>query len=127
MRTLFITLFLTCSIPVFSETFKGTVNDSAGGAIPGTLIVVHWDSSGSTVGLSSNVGIKDDLFLKTDTNGSFAIELPPGFYDVFVSIRAFTPVCRKVRIKAGKEFVYNPRLNVDPLVTAELGFKIVGR
>jgi hypothetical protein len=123
----FIALFLTCSIPAFSETLKGTVNDSAGSPIPGTLIVVHWDSSGSTVGLSSNQGIKNDLFLKTDAYGRFAAELPPGFYDVFVSSRAFTPVCRKIRIKASKEFVYNPRLNVDPLVGVEVGDTVVGR
>jgi hypothetical protein len=90
-------------------------------------LVVHWDSSGSTVGLSGNVGINNDPFLKTDASGHFATELPPGFYDVFVSARAFTPLCRKIRIRTGETFTYNPRLNVDPLVIQEIGDTVVGR
>ena len=123
----YLTLSLAFYSPAFSETLKGTVNDSAGSPIAGTLIVVHWDSSGSAVGHSGNQGIKDDLFLKTDAYGRFAAELPPGFYDVFVSSRAFTPVCRKVRIKVGATFVYDPRLSVDPLVIQEIGDTVVGR
>jgi hypothetical protein len=58
------------AIPTFPKTgLKGTVTDSAGAPIPGAYIVVHWDSSGSGVGLVTNVGLKQDLILKTDRKG----------------------------------------------------------
>jgi hypothetical protein len=74
------------------------VTDSSGGAIRGAMVLVHWDSAGSTVGLNSSVGIKQDLILTTDARGSVSADLPPGFYDVFFSAMAFTPVCQKIRV-----------------------------
>ena len=52
--------------------------------------------------LNDNTGIKDDITLTTDSNGKFSLELPPGFYDVFVTATAFTPRSDKIRLK-GKE------------------------
>jgi hypothetical protein len=49
--------------------FSGAVTDESGGAIAGAMILLHWDSAGSTVGLDSNVGIKNDLVLTTDEKG----------------------------------------------------------
>src|SRR5438067_746148 len=73
-------LSLVSSTIGFSGTpFKGTVTDVSGGAIPGAMLLVHWDSAGSTVGLTSNVGIEKDLIVKADENGGFTAELPPGF------------------------------------------------
>lgn len=102
----------------------GSVMDSEGAAIAQAYIIVHWDSSGSSVGLTSNVGIRKDLVLRTDRSGAYAAELPPGFYDVFVSAKSFTPTCRKVRIKKEQTFVYNAELKADALVGDELGHRL---
>jgi hypothetical protein len=61
----------------------------------------------------------------TDGNGSFSVELPSGFYDVFVSAMAFSPDCRKLRIQQVPQNV-RFRLKVDPLVQDELGDPVIG-
>lgn len=99
---------------------SGTVTDSEGAAIPNAVVIFHWDSAGSTVGLKTNVGVKQDVVVRTDENGSFAIELPPGFYDVFASAVAFSPDRRKVRVKQDPQSL-RFRLKVDPLVLSEIG------
>jgi Carboxypeptidase regulatory-like domain len=107
--------------PVSSGLLKGVVSDSQGAAIRGAHVIVRWDPAGADVGLRSNVGLKHEVELVTDKKGSFASKLPPGFYDVFVSATAFSPECRKIRIKSGLAFNFKVSLRVDPLVTRELG------
>lgn len=111
----------TLAFPASTIGLKGTVTDSTGAAIRRARLVVHWDSSGSAVGLKSNVGIKQDVTLETDEDGKFSADLPPGFYDVFVTAQAFSPQCQKIRIKPGSAAMYNPKLKVDPLVSSEIG------
>jgi hypothetical protein len=48
----------------------------------------------------------------------------PGFYDVFVSVPAFTPTAATVRVKQGQLATVSPSLRADPLVTKELGHEI---
>jgi hypothetical protein len=100
---------------------KGVIADSEGASIRDAHVIVRWDPAGADVGLQSNVGLKHEVDLITDKKGGFALQLPPGFYDVFVSFTAFSPQCRKIRIKPGSTSVYKARLKVDPLVTRELG------
>ena len=108
--------------PVSAQTrLNGVVTDSEGAAISGAHILIHWDPSGSTVGLTTNVGIKQDLVVVTDASGRFSAELPPGFYDVFASAMAFSPDCKKIRTKNGEVATYNVRLLFSPLSTKELG------
>jgi len=102
---------------------KGTIVDSEGAAIRGARILIHWDQSGATVGLRSNVGLEKDLTVDTGSKGDFTAELPPGFYDVLVTANGFSPDCRKVRIKFGETTIYDAKLKADPLVTKELGDK----
>jgi len=116
----FALVLLSILASVASE-LRGVVTDSEGGVIPGALVIVHWDRSGTRVGLKSNVGIKQDLILETNVKGEFESELPQGFYDVFVAATGFTPDCRKVRIRRGETATYTPRLKADPLVGNELG------
>jgi Carboxypeptidase regulatory-like domain len=99
---------------------QGVVTDSAGALLTNAQLVVHWDPSGSSAGLKTNVGIPEDRFLKTDTHGAFYAEIPPGFYDVFVMAPGFSPDCRKVRLKPGENATFNSKLQADPLVTKEL-------
>jgi len=70
--------------------------------------------------LTTNVGIKQDLTLTTDANGSFSAELPSGFYDVLVTATAFSPDCRKIRLNAGQTATFNAKLSVSLIVVKEL-------
>jgi hypothetical protein len=99
----------------------GTVVDSEGAVIAHANITVHWDPSGSQVGLKDNVGIKQDVNAVTGGDGTFSLDVPPGFYDVFVSAMAFSPACLKVRVTSDKPSHFKMRLKPDPLVTKELG------
>jgi hypothetical protein len=117
---------LSFALTVFASSpetsrLSGTVTDTEGGVISGAYVLVHWDHCGSEVGLTSNVGIKSDLRLQTDRNGAYSVNLPPGFYDVFVFATSFTPTCSKVRIRAEQGAVLSPKLNADPVVGRELG------
>ena len=83
-------------------------------------MLVHWDSSGSAVGLRDNLGIRQDVAVVTDASGHYSADVPPGFYDVFVSAMAFTPTAAKVRVKEGHATTLSRKLKVDPLVSKEL-------
>ncbi len=48
----------------------------------------------------------------------------PGFYDVFAAAPAFTPACRKARVKSGGKVTIRFRLAPDPLYGAEMGTRI---
>src|ERR1700733_11337115 len=99
--------------PAFAQTrLNGVIRDSEGGVISGATIFIHWDSSGSKIGLNTNTGIKQDLILTTDSKGMFSAEMPPGFYDIFTSATAFSPDCKKIRIKNGEAATFNVQLKV---------------
>jgi hypothetical protein len=98
----------------------GQIVDSEGAAIAQARVLVHWDSAGSTVGLTDNIGIQRDLVVTTDQSGTYSVNVPPGFYDVFVSATAFTPTAAKVRVKQARRTKYNSALKADPLVSGEL-------
>jgi len=51
----------------------------------------------------------------TDQNGNFAIELPAGVYDLFVSRVETVPVARKIRIRPSSETIINLKLKVSHL------------
>jgi hypothetical protein len=120
----YILLAVGLAAVAFGDTqFKGTVTDENGGAISGAMILIHWDPAGSAVGLESNVGIKKDLVLTTDEKGRFTAELPSGFYDLFVSATAFTPACRKIRLKGVATTEPGFRLKIDPKVMSEIPSK----
>jgi hypothetical protein len=92
--------------------------------IPGALVFIHWDSAGSTVGVKDNTEVKTDLAIRTKDDGTFSVDVPSGFYDVFAASPAFTPVCRKVRIKPGVAGQLTFRMNPDLLYTAEMGNRV---
>jgi hypothetical protein len=100
------------------------VQDSEGASIAGALIMMHWDPSGADVGVKDNVGIRRDLTARADSKGHFRVALPAGFYDVFISATAFTPNCRKIRLKPNENASFAATLVADPLVTKELGDEV---
>jgi hypothetical protein len=108
------------------SVITGRVTDSLGAAIAKARVLVHWDSSGSKVGLTDNIGTTEDLSVVTDANGNYSVTVPAGFYDVFVSAMAFTPSAAKVRVKQGQSTPFSTKLRADPLVTKELGHEIYG-
>jgi hypothetical protein len=121
---LLIVALVTATV-VFGETgFKGTVRDSSDTPISGAMVLIHWDSAGSMVGLTDNVGVMADLTARTKDDGTFSVDLPPGFYDIFAAAAAFTPTCRKIRIKPGKIVNIAFRMNADSLYTAEMGNRV---
>ncbi len=116
---LFTTSALAAPLPQ-NGRLSGSVKDTEGAAIAGARVLIHWDPSGSQVGLKTNVGIKQDIELISREDGSFEVELPPGFYDVFVSAMVFTPECRKVRVREGESAVFKAKLRVSAIVSREL-------
>ena len=105
------------------SAISGQIRDSEGAAIEKARVLIHWDPAGSSVGLSSNIGIKQDIIATTDSSGKYSVNVPAGFYDVFVSAMAFTPTAAKVRVKPGKSAAFGATLKPDELVTKELGDK----
>ena len=115
---------LSCMSAEAQSVISGKITDSEGAVIAKARVLVHWDSSGSTVGLRDNIGIKQDVIVLTDPGGQFSASVPAGFYDVFVSAMAFTPAATKVRVKEGRLTTFNTKLKADPLVSKELGDEI---
>lgn len=115
-------VFLCSSLSSAAQqsAITGQITDSQGAVIRDARVLVHWDTSGSTVGLKDNIGIKQDVAVVTDTNGHYSADVPPGFYDVFVSATGFTPIAAKVRVKEGHAATLDRKLKVDPLVSKEL-------
>jgi len=115
-----------CALGAPKTGIVGTITDENGAALSGhlaTRVLVHWDASGSDTGLKSNAGIPKDIVVEVDSTGHFEVTLPPGFYDVFVSAMAFSPKCRKVRVRAGEVVTFDAKLRIDPLVSRELADK----
>jgi hypothetical protein len=102
-----------------AATLSGTVRDSEGAAIAKAHVIIHWDPSGSNY-LKDNIGIKQDVTATSDANGEFSLNLPAGFYDVFVSAMSFSPHCDKVRLKGDETKKYEVTLNVSPVTSKEL-------
>lgn len=98
----------------------GKITDDQGAGIRNARVLFHWDPAGSEVGLKDNIGIKQDVTATTDEDGKYSVDIPPGFYDVFVSSMAFTPTAAKVRVKTGQRATYNSKLKVDAVVSREL-------
>lgn len=123
MKPLLFALLLIVRIFAVAQqgSIAGRIADSNGAAIGNARVLVHWDPAGSTVGLKDNVGVRTDVSVKKDGNGHYSISVPPGFYDVFVSSSAFTPVAAKVRVKDRESSRFDTRLKIDPLVSKELG------
>jgi Carboxypeptidase regulatory-like domain len=120
MKLIRFTLLLLLAIPsARAATLSGTVRDSEGAVIANAHVVVHWDSSGSNY-LKDNLGIKQDIAATTDSSGHFSLELPPGFYDVFVTAMAFTPYCDKVRLRDKEARIYDVKLKFSPVISKEL-------
>lgn len=111
-------LLLAFAFASKATTLSGTVRDPEGAVIAKAHVVIHWDPAGA-VYLGDNVGIKKDITLSSDSDGNFSLDLPPGFYDVFVTATAFTPHCEKIRLK-DKPLRFRVKLRASPVASKEL-------
>jgi hypothetical protein len=118
VQHLFILLLLS-AVPANAATLSGTALDSQGAAIADAHIIVHWDHSGSNY-LKDNLGINEDMIATSDRNGQFSVELPSGFYDVFVTSTGFSPHCDKIRLKGKETKTYKVKLKVSEVTSKEL-------
>lgn len=116
---LLVCIVLCVATPGIAATLSGTVRDSEGAAIPKAHVVVHWDSTGSTF-LKDNIRTEEDKIATADANGEFSLDLPPGFYDVFISATAFSPHCEKVRLNGKGMKKFEVKLKVSPVTSQEL-------
>jgi hypothetical protein len=99
-----------------SGTVKGRVSDSEGAAIKGAHLLFHMDASGRNKSAPSV-----DVVRETDTMGDFEVQLEPGFYDVCIMAKAFTPECRKILVSKEGHVHLDTHLKADPLVIKHLG------
>lgn len=115
-------LSLNLMTPVASSeiaTLSVTVIDPAGGVIPNSSVIVHWDSAGLD-GVKDNIGTKEDKVATTGATGSFSLEMPPGVYDVFVAAAGFSPHCEKLTIKPRELHPHRVQLEVSRMTTIVL-------
>jgi hypothetical protein len=111
-------LLLVFAFASRATTLSGTVRDSEGAVIAKAHVVIHWDFAGAAY-LGDNVAIKEDITVSSDSDGKFSLDLPPGFYDVFVAASAFTPHCEKIRLK-DKPLTFGVKLKVSPVASKEI-------
>lgn len=119
-------LTLLCLSSLFGDpkpAITGQITDSSGAVISNARVVVHWDSSGRG-SLKDNIGITQDVVTVTDSSGHCIATVPAGFYDVFVSAMAFTPIATKVRVKEGQPSAFSAKLAIDPVISKELGDEV---
>ncbi len=97
---------------------SGLVRDATGGVIENADVIVHWNCAlpeGSGV-----PGAPKDVMVKTDKFGRFSATVAPGFYDVCVHATAFSPQCTTVKATKEKAVTYNPRMNLNALISSEI-------
>lgn len=124
LKLVLIAVVLCCASYAQTKVqFSVTVTDEEGARIGQAEVSFHWDPSGSETGLRDNIGMREDGAVKADKLGVVKVELPPGFYDVFISSPAFTPQAIKIRLKKAPA-AKTVKLKVDPLVSAEIADRI---
>jgi hypothetical protein len=125
MKNSFVLLaLLFIPVVVSAQTFKGTVTDPGGAVLSRARVLIHWDPSGGSQ-VPDNIGIKDDVVTVTNNDGEFSVNLPSGFYDVFISFSAFQPEARKIRVRNGKvEFTPEIKARVKKGTVPVLEFRV---
>jgi|HubBroStandDraft_5_1064220.scaffolds.fasta_scaffold660467_1 Carboxypeptidase regulatory-like domain len=101
---LLLVLLVTADILAQGQSgIKGTVTDKFEHApIRSVFVLVH-----------SNKG--NDVHVRTDGAGTYAVHLPPGVYDVFLSAPGFSPACSKVEIHSNGMTSFDAVLEANTL------------
>jgi hypothetical protein len=101
--------------------WKKTANAIQASEKDGTLIVnVTWqdDTPANGIYIEAHAYVikyrsQKSFVLKMSHPGEYAVSLPPGLYDVFVSESSSWPRCRRTVIKPGDQTYWRLKLEVD--------------
>ncbi len=104
-------LFLVCMAIAVSAA--GQSESSMTGVIKGKIVDSYHARISRAFVLVHAPGL--DRKADVDDQGHFAVELPVGIYDVFVSSNGFDPACRKMEVQLGKTSVYNVQLKANTM------------
>jgi hypothetical protein len=81
---------------------KGRVVDSGGVPISDAYVLVH-----------PNGGA--DVHVRSDGGGKYAIPLPLGIYDVFISAEGYSPSSRKIEVTPDRMMIFDTVLEFNGL------------
>ena len=110
-----VSLFIVASAVAQNSSVKGVVVDPAGVPISRAFVMFHTDA------LKPENPIQYDLTLRTDKQGRFSADLPPGFYDLFIGAGDFEPDCQEMRTRIGPPQELTIVLKLDPQYVKEHG------
>lgn len=99
---LIFTLLVSDSLRAQQKVTGRVVDDAEGAAIPAAHVLIYEQSG------------KLSFILRPDSRGVFTtVELPDGYYDVFVGSAGFTPFCKSIWAHEGKSIDLKIRLKPD--------------
>ena len=91
-----------------SGTLSGTLKHPFGGPLKKAAIrIQHWDSEHPI--------LRDDGLFFTDDEGRYSIKLADNVYDIFIAYPGMSPIAKEIRIQAGKNTVFSPKIHYDRL------------
>ncbi|HVP42821.1 MAG TPA: carboxypeptidase-like regulatory domain-containing protein [Terriglobales bacterium] len=103
---------------VASTSGNGVLSGQVASVVDGSPVARAW------VLIHPSGGGIEDVRITVERDGKFSAELPPGFYDVFVTAVGFAPTCSKVRLRAGQTTTYNPRIGVSKLESSQIASRV---
>ncbi|MEP7364538.1 MAG: carboxypeptidase-like regulatory domain-containing protein [Acidobacteriota bacterium] len=114
-------LLLSSALALHAQsTLQGVVADSEGGAIANAIVRIHWDPASPRLQARNVVTKQEDIVVQTAEDGSYSVNLAPGFYDIFVTSTAFEPAATKVRTLSGKTSTFSSKLKFSKIVCDEV-------
>ena len=108
-------LVISVSAVAQNSAVKGIVVDPTGAPISRAFVLFHTDA------LKPENPVPYDLTLRTDKQGKFSADLPPGFYALFIGAGDFEPNCQAIRIRIGVPQDLTIQLKLDPEYVKEYG------
>jgi outer membrane receptor protein involved in Fe transport len=103
--------------PLFLLFFSFSLFAQANGSIKGTII----DSENGEAVFGATVVVRSEKkFAKTDFDGKYAVDLPPGEYDVEYQMYGYAPQKKKVTVTSGKPQTINVTFGLQTLETVEV-------
>jgi hypothetical protein len=108
-------LSLSASVHAQKElALTGQVTDPFRAGIPDVTVQIHHDK---TCCGTERIA---DRTASTDQAGSFAIDLPPGLYDIVLLADGYDPVAEKVLVLADKPVIFSKRMRVTQYLGDEI-------
>ncbi len=100
----------------------GLVRDATGAGLSGAVVIVqNWDLPPPM----KHPRVISHPVIRTDSEGRFCVNLPPGLYDMSVSYIAMEPVATKVEIKSAAPTKLDCRLELSRLTPTAGPLKVI--